>query len=77
MTTPCRVHDIPDGARYCIRCGAAIAAEGRTERLDGMVIHYVNFADWYSLMCHTNTYMVGDGHLIAYLNGCYYMLDGD
>lgn len=30
----CTLHDIPAGARYCIQCGAPVAAEGRTERLD-------------------------------------------
>ena len=33
MHQSCRIHDTPDGARFCIQCGAVVATEGRTERL--------------------------------------------
>lgn len=35
LPKPCKQHDFPEGARYCIQCGAEViqAATGRTERL--------------------------------------------
>lgn len=59
---PCQTHDIPEGAQYCIECGAPRAAEGRTTRLtledralSGEGDLYVTKAEYESLLCDYRT----------------------
>lgn len=43
LPKPCRQHDIPEGAHYCIQCGAEVTqvATGRTERLTCPVLGFL------------------------------------
>lgn len=61
-------HDIPEGARYCIQCGAPVAATGRTERLEPMSLEdralsgdgdfYVTPEELYQVQCNVFTHVL-------------------